>query len=104
MNLQLAFSICLCFLLLTTQQGVALHALSHLSEDSPTHEEQEEQSANLSACNKCIGYAGLAGGLYSLPPVFYPPALTLQRQSYSNPTVSLEFVRHYVTRAPPAPV
>lgn len=49
--------------LLAFQQGAAVHALSHLAENTHAQAEQEEHLPHSPACEECMVYATIGGAI-----------------------------------------
>ncbi|MBS4097896.1 MAG: hypothetical protein KGZ83_13775 [Sulfuricella sp.] len=101
MRSRLIFFLLLAISLLFTQQGVALHALSHLGESFSGPAEQEKHLPHSPACDKCVVYAGVGSAAASMPLQFSAPesraalAIILFLGFFSATR------RFYLSRAPP---
>ena len=102
MNRRLFFHALLALLLLLAQQGAALHAISHLTEIVSTHSGQDKNLPHSPACDKCIAYAEVGGGVHSVPLVFHG----VDTHFAQSPTVCSEpssrTLRAYSSRGPPS--
>ena len=100
-NSRLLLSLWFAFVLLLTQQGAALHALSHLADGVPSQSQQEKHLPHSPACDKCVAYAGIGSAAPSSPPAFaaqeaaFILAMALLPLFFSAP------LRSYLSRAPP---
>lgn len=91
----------LVFTLLFTQQGAAIHALSHLGEFLPSHSQSDKQLPHSSACDECVVYAGVGTAVAASSLLI--PAVGVQRRhiATSHPLLQFQSVRLYHARAPP---
>jgi hypothetical protein len=91
----------LVFALLFTQQGAAIHALSHLSESLPSHSRQDKQLPHSPACDECVAYAGVGNAVAASS--LFIPSETARRQhvATNHPSPLFQAVRLYHARAPP---
>jgi hypothetical protein len=90
--------------LLFTQQGAAVHALSHLSERLSSQSQQDKQLPHSSACDKCVVYAGAGAAL--APSALAIPAVAAQTRhpALTRPALLSRMARPYHARAPPISV
>lgn len=83
------------------QQGVAVHAISHLA-DEQRESQHDQKSHHLSFCDKCVVYAELAGAVGAGSP-FLPAAdvrhVLVDHRRYAAASFALH---PYSARAPPA--
>jgi hypothetical protein len=101
MNSRLLFSLLLAFVLLFAQQGVALHALSHLADGVPAKSQQEKHLPHSPACDKCVVYAGIGGAAPSSPPAFGIQQATVILAAALFLLFFSAPLRSYLSRAPP---
>jgi hypothetical protein len=103
MNMRLIVSTLLACLLIVAQHEETVHALSHLSTDTPAQSQQYPQKPDLDlhACDKCAGYAGLSAALHANPLLFHGRALNLVQISPAQFVVNSRTFRPYHSRAPP---
>jgi hypothetical protein len=100
-KLRLAQFLFLALVMLFAQQGAALHALSHATEQIPGQSQQDKKLPHSPVCDKCVAFAELAGAVHSNPLHFNGT------QSGSTPFETHavpSFVYHqslYRSRAPP---
>ena len=99
------FSFALAFLFALGQQGALLHEISHVADYSPadlaTKSNQQDKAPHSPVCDKCLGYAQLAGTLASSPlvlPVSPTGFLHFTHDSTSHHSFTLT---SYSARAPP---
>lgn len=103
MNRRLFFHALLALLLLLAQQGAALHAFSHLTEIVSTHSGQDKKSPHSSpACDKCIAYAEVGGGMHSVPLVFHGVDTHFVQSPLVCSEPSSRMLRAYSSRGPPS--
>ena len=78
------------------QQGAAVHAISHLTE-----QQQRDKSDISPVCDKCVAYAQLGSALGSK--TFSLPRLTAAHTPYAEQPVHVAAALHssYQARAPP---
>ena len=91
----------LALLLLLAQQGAAVHALSHLAESVPAHSQQDKNPPHSPACDKCIAYAEVGGGVHSAPLFFHGELALTAQQFVVDYDFSSRTFRAYSSRAPP---
>ena len=103
------FSFALAFLFALGQQGALLHEISHVADYSPaglsadlaTKSNQQDKAPHSPVCDKCLGYAQLAGTMASSPlvlPVSPTGFLQFTHDSTSHHSLTLT---SYSARAPP---
>jgi len=101
MNRRLLFSLCLAFALLFSQQGAALHALSHLADSVSSQSQQEKHLPHSPACDKCVVYAGRGSAASSSPLAFGGQETTGVIAAAVLFLVLSSPLRAYRSRAPP---
>jgi len=105
------FSFALAFLFALGQQGALVHEISHVADYSPgglsadlaTKSNQQDKAPHSPVCDKCLGYAQLAGTMASSPlvlPVSPTGFLQFSHDSTSHHSLS---PTSYSARAPPLP-
>jgi hypothetical protein len=99
--MKLPLFLLLALTLLFTQQGAAVHALSHLSERLS---QQDKQLPHTPACDKCVVYAGAGAAL--APSALAIPAVAAQTRhpALTRPALLSRMARPYHARAPPISV
>lgn len=95
---RLLLIVTLAFLFGLGQQGVAVHAISHLAEQQET---QNKAKPHHQVCDKCVVYAGLAAAVAT--GALWIPPVDLLHTLASTPwtAVPQNLSRHYSARAPP---
>lgn len=82
------------------QQGVAVHAISHLA-DEQQESPQDQKSHHLTFCDQCAAYAALDSAVGASAPGF--AAQTVDPIHFSTGEIHRRssHTRHYAARAPP---
>src|SRR5947199_367044 len=98
--MRLLLDLILSVLILCTQQGAALHALSHLDgrQQSSQHDKQLPFGQ---VCAKCAAYLGVGSALSVQHFVFDPPTADRWVASQLSVLAPRLTSRHYAARAPP---
>lgn len=92
----------LAFALLLSQQGAAVHALSHLGESLPSHSQQNKQLPHSPACDKCVLYADVGAALAANALAIPATSAQISHLAIPAPVVQSQLIRRYHARAPPA--
>ena len=98
---QLLLFLLLAFALLFAQQGAAIHALSHLSEQLPSQSQQDKQLPHSPSCDKCVAYTGVDSTLAASGLSLALCATTPDHFQVKPAAQRLQLVHHYHSRAPP---
>lgn len=92
----------LAFALLFTQQGAAIHALSHLSAALPGQSQQDKQFPHNPTCDKCLVYAGVGSALAASALVIPVASAQIAHPATTLPAPLSRHARLYHARAPPS--
>lgn len=95
---RLFFIVSIALLFSLGQQGVAVHAISHLAEQHETHNKGEPQHQ---VCDKCVVYAGLAAAVTSGALWILPAGVLQSLASKLWTAVPRSPSLYYSARAPP---
>jgi hypothetical protein len=83
------------------QQGVAVHAISHLA-DWQQGQQQPDKGQHQSPCDKCVVYAELGSAVGTQHATLLAPEHGYQRCDWLLQLVGNSFSHSYSARAPPS--
>jgi len=92
----------LAFLLLFAQQGAMLHAVSHLPGPAPAQSQPDKHLPHSQACDKCVVYAQLAGGVAATPLLVYGQHAAIVQATLLPASHFSSLFHAYFSRAPPS--
>lgn len=99
---RLIITFALTFLLGFSQQSALLHEISHLADNSPFSDQQDQAPQHALNCDHCLGFNQLAGSIPSTYHFKFSATANNEPVINATPDYYLHIALAYSARAPPS--